>query len=62
MTGMSQRNEDKLRRDGAFGFLGKSELALEKGSDALLAAVGKFVKQLDLQVPPPTFPKHEVRA
>ncbi|SPF42323.1 hypothetical protein SBA1_440021 [Candidatus Sulfotelmatobacter kueseliae] len=51
LTGMSQRNEDWLRRDGAFGFLGKSELALDKGADALLAAVADFVRPLQLEVP-----------
>jgi len=50
LTGMSQRNEDWLRRDGAFGFLGKSELALDKGADALLAAVADFVRQLQVPV------------
>jgi len=51
LTAMSQRNEDWLRRDGAFGFLGKSELALDRGSHALLAAVADFVRQLHLEVP-----------
>jgi CheY-like chemotaxis protein len=51
LTGMSQKNEDWLRRDGAFGFLGKAELALDKGAEALLAAVAGFVKQLHLEVP-----------
>jgi CheY-like chemotaxis protein len=62
LTGMSQRNEDWLRRDGAFGFLGKSELALDRGSAALLAAVAEFVKQLHLEVPSPASHNHEVRA
>ena len=51
LTAMSQRNEDWLRREGAVGFLGKSELALEKGAYALLAAVADLVKQLHLEVP-----------
>jgi CheY-like chemotaxis protein len=51
LTAMSQRNEDRLRREGAVGFLGKSELALEKGAYALLAAVADLVKQLHLEVP-----------
>ena len=51
LTGMSQKNEDWLRRDGAFAFLGKSELALEKGADALLTAVADVLKKLHLEVP-----------
>jgi len=58
LTGMSQRNEDWLHRAGAFGFLGKSELALDKGADALLAAVAEFVKQLRLEVPPSAAHSH----
>jgi len=54
LTGMSQKNADWLRRDGAFGFLGKAELALDKGADALLAAVADFVKKLHLEVPTET--------
>jgi len=51
LTGMSQRNEDWLRRDGAFGFLGKAELGLDRGAEALLLAVADFVRQLHLEVP-----------
>jgi CheY-like chemotaxis protein len=51
LTGMSQKNEDWLRRDGAFAFLAKSELALEKGSGTLLAAVADIVRRLHLEVP-----------
>jgi len=50
LTGMSP-NEDWLRRDGAFGFLAKAELGLDKGADVLLAAVAGFVRQLRLEVP-----------
>jgi len=58
LTGISHRNEDWLRRDGAFGFLGKSELALDKGAEALLAAVAEFVRQLHLGVPATTAHEH----
>ena len=51
LTGMSQKNEDWLRREGAFGFLGKSELSLDKGAEALLRAVADFVRELHLEVP-----------
>jgi len=53
LTGMSQRNEDWLRRDGAFAFLGKTELALDKGPEALLAALADVLRQLHLEVPAP---------
>ena len=58
LTGMSQRNKDWLRRDGAFGFQGKSDLALDKGTEALLAAVADFVRQLHLEVPAPAAHGH----
>jgi len=62
LTGMSQRNEEWLRRDGAFGFLGKSELALDRGSAGLLVAVAEFVKRLHLEVPSAASHNHEIRA
>jgi len=40
MTGMSQKNAERLRKDGALGFLEKSALELDKGSGKLLAAGG----------------------
>jgi CheY-like chemotaxis protein len=60
LTGMSQKNEDWLRRDGAFAFLGKSELALDKGADALLGAVADVLKKLHLEVPPRAAHGHEI--
>jgi CheY-like chemotaxis protein len=51
LTAMSQKNEDWLLRDGAFAFLAKSELALEKGSGTLLAAVADILRKLHLEVP-----------
>ena len=53
LTGMSQRNAEWLRRDGASAFLGKAELALDKGPEALLAALAQVIKQLHLEVPAP---------
>jgi len=52
-SGLSQKNEARLRQDGACAFLEKADLGLEKGSDALLAAVAKIVKNLNLEVPHP---------
>jgi CheY-like chemotaxis protein len=46
MTGLSQKNAARLQGDGAFGFLEKSELELDKGSEKLLAAVREIVEKL----------------
>jgi len=46
LTGMSQKNAARLEADGAFGFLEKAELELEKGTGRLLAAVAELVKRL----------------
>lgn len=52
LSGMSQRNAERLQRDGAFAFLGKAELDLDKGTEALLDALAEIVRKLNLQVPP----------
>ena len=54
MTGMSQKNAERLRNDGAFGFLEKSDLELDKGSGKLLAAVQEILKQVSLKRTPTT--------
>jgi CheY-like chemotaxis protein len=46
ITGMAQKNAERLQADGAMGFLEKSTLELERGSGKLLAAVGEFVRQI----------------
>jgi len=46
ITGMSQKNADRLREDGAVGFLEKSALELDKGSEKLLAAVREILEKL----------------
>jgi CheY-like chemotaxis protein len=46
MTGLSQKNAARLQGDGAFGFLEKSELELDKGSEKLLAAVREILEKL----------------
>ncbi|MGO8794739.1 MAG: response regulator [Candidatus Sulfotelmatobacter sp.] len=46
MTGMSPKNAVRLQQDGAAGFLEKSALELEKGSEKLLSAVGEILKRL----------------
>jgi CheY-like chemotaxis protein len=46
MTGMSQKNAARLQGDGAAGFLEKSTLELDKGSEKLLEAVRQIVEKL----------------
>jgi CheY-like chemotaxis protein len=46
MTGMSQKNAARLQEDGAVGFLEKSALELDKGSEKLLAAVREILQKL----------------
>jgi CheY-like chemotaxis protein len=46
ITGMSQKNAARLQQDGAFGFLEKSTLELDKGSEKLLTAVEEILRKL----------------
>jgi CheY-like chemotaxis protein len=46
LTGMSQKNAARLEADGAFGFLEKASLELDKGSGKLLLAIEEFLKKL----------------
>jgi CheY-like chemotaxis protein len=46
ITGMSQKNADRLQQDGASAFLEKSSLDLDKSADKLLAALGEVLKNL----------------
>ena len=50
MTGMSQKNAVKLQGDGAFGFLEKSALELDKGPGKLLAALREIVESVRVPV------------
>ena len=43
ITGLSQKNAARLQEDGAFGFLEKSALELDKGSEKLLTAVEEIL-------------------
>ena len=45
-SGLSHKNAARLEHDGAFGYLEKTELGLDKGCQALLAAVADIVKRL----------------
>ena len=40
-TGLSNKNAERLRQDGACAFLEKSELGLDKGSETFLAALAE---------------------
>jgi CheY-like chemotaxis protein len=46
LTGLSQTNAERLRGDGAFAFLTKTDLALDKGAEPLLAALRKVFTDL----------------
>jgi CheY-like chemotaxis protein len=46
VTGLSQKNAPRLQGDGAFAFLEKADLALEKGPEALLSALDDIIKRL----------------
>lgn len=50
-TGLSQKNASRLENDGAYAFLDKAELRLDKGSEALLAALERILQKLKLEVP-----------
>jgi CheY-like chemotaxis protein len=43
MTGLSQKNEAKLRKAGAAGFIEKSSLDLEKNPDGLVQAIASVL-------------------
>lgn len=49
MTGMSQKNADRLHADGAAAFLEKSSLGLESGSEKLLAALRGILQKLSIR-------------
>ena len=51
LTGLSQKNADRLQSDGACAFLEKSELGLDRGSEMLLKAVARILHTLKLEVP-----------
>jgi two-component system alkaline phosphatase synthesis response regulator PhoP len=46
LTGLSVKNADRLKADGAFAFLEKSTLELEKGARVLLAMLADIIKTL----------------
>jgi CheY-like chemotaxis protein len=46
LTGLSVKNADRLRADGAFAFLEKSTLELDKGARVLLSMLAEIIKKL----------------
>jgi CheY-like chemotaxis protein len=46
LTGMSQKNAERLQQDGASGFLEKSVLELDKNADKLLSALEDILKNI----------------
>jgi len=50
-TGLSQKNAIRLEQDGACAFLDKAALGLDKGSEALLLALARIMRELKLEVP-----------
>lgn len=50
-TGLSQRNFERLKKDGAVAFLDKADLGLDRGSEGLLAALAGIVRDLAKKLP-----------
>jgi CheY-like chemotaxis protein len=46
LTGMSEKNADRLQQDGASAFLEKSALELDKGADKLLVVLDELRQKL----------------
>ena len=51
LSGLSPRNAARLQQDGAFAFLDKSELGLDKGCEKFLMVLAGIVRQLGFKVP-----------
>jgi|SRR5579863_3303795 CheY-like chemotaxis protein len=56
LTGLSIKNAERLRADGAFAFLEKSSLELDKGARILLAMLADIIKKLSNQEVTDGFP------
>src|SRR6266571_5091238 len=46
LTGLSEANSERLRRDGAFGFLTKTDPAQDHNEELLVDAVRKIIMEL----------------
>jgi CheY-like chemotaxis protein len=49
LSGLSHKNADRLHADGAFAFLEKSTLEMDKGARVLLATLAEIIKRLPRQ-------------
>ena len=52
VSGLSPKNAARLQQDGAFAFLEKSQLSLDKGPETLLKVLAGIVRKLGFEVPP----------
>lgn len=50
-TALSSKNAARLEQDGAFAFLDKSDLCLDKGSEKFLKVLADIVRRLGLESP-----------
>lgn len=50
-TGLSQKNFERLKKDGAVAFLDKADLGLDRGSEGLLVALAGILRDLGKEVP-----------
>ncbi len=57
-TGLSQKNFERLKKDGAVAFLDKADLGLDRGSEGLLTALAGILKELGKEVPTATHRAH----
>lgn len=51
LSGLSQKNAERLQGDGALLFLEKSTLGLDKGTDLLLSAVAGIIRKVSCGMP-----------
>jgi len=51
LSGLSPKNAARLQQDGAFAFLDKSELSLDKGPETFLKVLSGIVRKLGFEVP-----------
>ena len=52
LSGLSQKNADRLHADGAFAFLEKSTLEMDKNARVLLATLAEIIERLPRQEAP----------
>src|SRR5215813_8160204 len=50
-TSLSQKNSERLKKDGAVAFLDKTDLGLDRGSGGLLVSLAGILRDLGKEVP-----------